>query len=84
MHALNGTHIQISVLIVSKLAAPIRNSVRAHLHTIPHLQKLPLAQSVTGDENFNVSVLIGADYFWDFIQDHIVRRPEPTAVQSKL
>jgi len=52
VHALNGTRIQISVLIVPKLAAPIRNSVRAHLHAIPHLQKLPLAHPVTGDENF--------------------------------
>ena len=84
VHDLNGTRIQISVLIVPKLAAPIRNSVRAHLHAIPHLQKLPLAHPVTGDENFNISVFIGADYYWDFVQDHVVRGPGPTAVQSKL
>ena len=84
VHALNGTRIQISVLIVPKLAAPIRNSVRAHLHAIPYLQQLPLAHPVTGDENFDISVLIGADHYWHFIQDHIVRGPGPTAVQSKL
>ena len=73
VHDLNGTHMQISVLIVPELAAPIGNSVRAHLHAIPHLQKLPLAHPVTGDENFHISVLIGADYYWDFVQDHVVR-----------
>ena len=84
VHALNGTRIQISVLIVPQLAAPIRNSVRTHLHAIPHLQNLPLAHPVTGDENFDISVLIGADYYWHFIQDHTVRGNGPTAVQSKL
>ena len=84
VHTLNGTRIEISVLIVPKLAAPIRNSVHAHINDIPHLQKFPLAHTVTGDENFNISVLIGADYYWDFVQDHVVWGPGPTAVQSKL
>ena len=80
-HDLYGTRMQISVLIVPKLAAPIRNSVHAHLHAVRHLKKLPLAHPVTGDENFNISVLIGADHSWD-LQDHVV--PGPTTVQSKL
>jgi len=46
VHALNTTHIQILVLIIPKLAAPIRNSVRAYLHEIPYLQQLPLAHPV--------------------------------------
>ena len=51
--------IQISVLIVPKLAAPIRNSVRTHIHTVPYLKSLSLAHAVTGDESFDISVLIG-------------------------
>jgi len=39
---------------------------------------------VTSDENFHISVLIGADYYWEFIQDHIVRGDGPTAIQSQL
>ena len=27
---------------------------------------------------------MGTDYFWNFIQDHVVQWPGPTAVQSKL
>ena len=84
VHTLNDNRIPISVLIIPKLAAPIRNSVRAHLRSIPYLQKLPLAHPVTGDENFEISVRIGADYYWKFVQDHIVRGDGPTAVKSQL
>ena len=51
VHALNNTDIQVSVLIVPKLAASIRNSVCVHLHAIPHLQNLPLAHMDYGSVN---------------------------------
>ena len=43
-----------------------------------------MAHPITSDENFHVSVLVGADYYWQFIQDHVVRGDGPTAVQSRL
>jgi len=43
-----------------------------------------LAHPVTSDENFRISILIGADFYWQFIQDRIVRGDGPTAVQSRL
>ena len=39
---------------------------------------------MTSDENFEISVLIGADFYWQFVQDCIVRGEGPTAVQSHL
>jgi len=84
VHTLSGSRIPISVLIVPKLAAPIRNSVRACLKDIPYLKDLPLAHPVTSDENFEISILIGADFYWQFVQDNIVRGDGPTAVQSHL
>ncbi|XP_065918800.1 uncharacterized protein [Dysidea avara] len=84
IQTLNKGHIPISVLIVPKLAAPIRNSIRAHLDKLPYLQELPQAHPVTSDENFHISILIGADYYWQFIQDRIVRGDGPTAVKSRL
>ena len=77
-------HIPISVLLVPKLAAPICNSIRAHLDKLPYLQELPLAHPVTSEENFHISILIGADYYWQFIQDRIMRGDGPTAVESRL
>jgi len=84
VYTLNGSRIPISVLIVPKLAAPIKNSVRACLKDIPYLKDLPLAHPVTSDENFEISILIGADFYWQFVQDNIVRGDGPTAVQSHL
>ena len=71
-------------MIVPKLAAPIHNSVRTHLDKLPYLQALPLAHPVTSDENFLISILIGADFYWQFIQDRIVCGEGPTAVESRL
>lgn len=38
VHTLNGTKILVTVLIVPKLAAPVRNSVRTHLNQLSYLQ----------------------------------------------
>ena len=84
VHTLSGSRIPISAVVVPKLAAPIRNSLHACLKEIPYLKDLPLAHPVTSDENFEISVLIGADYYWKFVQDCVVRGEGPTAVQSHL
>jgi len=84
IETVNKGHIPLSILIVPKLAAPICNSVRTHLDQLPHLKGLPLAHPVTNDENFHISILIGADFYWQFIQDRIVRGEELTAVESRL
>lgn len=84
VHTLNGTKILVTVLIVPKLAAPVRNSVRTHLNQLSYLQHLPLAHPVTNDENFDITILIGADFYWRFVQDNVVRGDGPTAVESRL
>ena len=45
---------------------------------------LPLAHLVTSDGKFEISVFIGADYYWQFVQDCIVPREGSTTVQSHL
>ena len=54
------------------------------LKDISYLKDIPLAHPVTSDKNFGISVLIGADFYWQFVQDHIVWGQGPTAVQSHL
>ena len=81
VETLKKANIPISVLIVPKLAVPIRNSVRTHLDKLPYLRGLPLAHPVTNDENFYIS---RADFYWQFIQDRIVRGDGPTGVESRL
>lgn len=33
---------------------------------------------------FELSILIGADYYWTFVEDQVIRGKGPTAVASKL
>ena len=35
-------------------------------------------------ENFEISLLIGVDHYWDIVEDRIIRGNGPTAMQSKL
>ena len=42
------------------------------------------ASSVTSERNFHISLLIGADHYWSFVQDDIVQGEGPTAQQSLL
>ena len=49
-----------------------------------YLRGLKLAHPTTSDESFEVSFLIGADYYWDLVEDHVIRGRGPTAVASKL
>ena len=51
--------------------------------TVLHLKGLQLAH-LTENENFEISVLIGADYYWSFVHDHVTRGDGPTVVQSRL
>ena len=51
---------------------------------MPHIQHLKLSQPVTSEQNFDISLLIGADYYWNFVPDGIVRGDGPTAQQSRL
>ena len=80
----SGELIPVSVLIVPSIAAPIQNTVCASLNTMPHLRGLKLANPVVDNEDFKISLLIGTDYYWTFVQDHIVRGNGPTAQESKL
>jgi len=57
--------------------------MRTSINTFTHLQGLKLAHSITNQENFQISVVIGADFYWTFVGDHIVRGEGPTAQQSK-
>ncbi len=49
-----------------------------------HIQGLKLAHPIRKEERFNISLLIGADFYLDFVMDNIIRGDGPTAVESKL
>ncbi|XP_065902524.1 uncharacterized protein [Dysidea avara] len=84
VETLSGEHITLSVLLVPMIAAPLQNTCHTQLLQMKHLNGLQLANPVTKDSMFEISLLIGADYYWQFVGDHIVRGEGPTAMQSKL
>jgi len=62
------------------------------LHTVDHqaitnlhyLEGLQLAHPISSAEQFTVTLLIGADQYWNIVEDHIIRGNGLTAVRSKL
>ena len=69
IHALSGDKIPISVLVVPRIAPPIQKSMHASLMHLPHIMGIKLAHPFTDDENFELSILIGADYYWTLVED---------------
>ena len=76
--------VKILALAVSKTAAPIQNFVNSDLHNLPNLQDLTLAHPISSTEKFEISLLIGVDFYWEIVENHIVWGRRPTAMQSKL
>ena len=84
IHTMYGERIPISELVVPRIASPIQNSIRMTLLHLPHIMGIKLAYQVTDDENFELSILIGADYYKTFVEDQVMKGKGPTAVASKL
>jgi hypothetical protein len=76
--------IPLRVLIVETIATPLPLQFTDNIRTIPHLRELPLAHPVTNHEKFEISLLVGADHYWDIVEDRVIRGNGPTAVQSKI
>ena len=72
--------IPINVLVIYQIAAPLQLRSRNHIQNIPHLQGVQLAHPVIRDESFEISLLIGADHYWD----EIICGDGTTAMRSKL
>ena len=83
VEAESGEKVPVKVLIVPNIAAPIHTN-RVAVNSYPYLKGLKLAHPVNSGNSFNVSLLIGADFYWSFVGDEIIRGDGPTAVSSKL
>ena len=56
-----GDEVPLSVLIVPKITTPLKNLMHSPVN-FPYLQGLTLAHPVTHTSNFEISLLIGAEY----------------------
>lgn len=79
----NGEETMIKALtfptICSKLSSKIETS------SYPHLQGLDLADDFEDPTNSTIDLLIGSDYYWEFITGNVIKgNSGPVAVKSKL
>ena len=82
-----GDTVTLSVLVVPKIATPLKipSLLYQSVQNFPYLQKLDLAHPITHTSaEFEITLLIGADFYWSIVQDQIIRGDGPTAVWSKL
>ena len=80
----NGQTIPIRVVIIPVIAVPQKNHVTTAIHDLPYLKGLNLVHPVTDDEQFTITLLIGADHYRDITEDKIIRGSGPTAAKSKI
>ncbi|WAR09514.1 hypothetical protein MAR_034590 [Mya arenaria] len=76
----DGGMIPIRVLIVPVIAKQINNRFRKSIMDMPYLRTLKLAHPITMDETFEISLLIGADFYWEIVGDKTIRG----AVSSRI
>ena len=77
----SGETLQLSVLVVPFIATPLQNTCHVSVANLPYLHDLQLALPFISEPEFKISLLVGADHYWDIVGDH---GNGPTAVASKL
>ena len=85
--SVDGMELYVNAYSVPTICSSLKNqAVELAVHKYPHLQGLKLADIPATSSEIEVDVLIGADYYWNFITG-TVRRGEsqgPVALKTKL
>ena len=84
LHGISGQVIPLTVLVAPTIAAPIHTVDRKVITNLLYLAGLQLAHPISSDEQFSITLLIGADQYWNIVEDHVIRGNGPTVVGSKL
>ena len=73
---------------VNDVCQPLANQeIRFAKENYPYLLDLELADFDSNNSSMNIDILIGADYYWQFIENHVIRSDNgtgPVAIASKL
>lgn len=69
----DGQVVPLSVLVVPRIATPLQNTTSISMTHLPHFQNLQLAHPLDAEQEFEISLLVGVDHYWDIVGDHIVR-----------
>ena len=83
-HSADGGEVLISVLVVPKIAAPLQNAIPLPGDQYPYLHGLQLVHPVGSANKFEITLLIGADFYWNIVQDKVICGNGPSTVESKI
>ncbi|XP_060594283.1 uncharacterized protein LOC132748688 [Ruditapes philippinarum] len=78
-----GDNLPLEVMIVPTIAVPLRH-IPQSVTSLPHLRKLKLAHPVINEDSFEISLLIGADQYWNIVGNETIRGDGPTALSSSI
>ena len=72
----------LSILVALTIATPLKiyNLVYQVVEQPPYLQGLDLAHSITQFSDFEITILIGADFYWQVVEDKIIHGNGPTTL----
>ena len=73
--------VKLDVLIVPTIAVPLQTGAQDRASKLPYLKGIKLVHPVTRDNEFDISLLIGADQYWSVAEDKVIRGNGPTAVK---
>ena len=76
--------VSVEAVVVPQISTKMTDFLTHDVRNLPHLKGLELAHPKLSLSEFTVSILIGADQFWNLVGDHIVKGNGPTAISSKL
>ena len=76
----------INAFVVETICSPISNqTIDFAKSSYFHLQNLPLADRGDGNDTMEIDILVGADYLWNFMLDHVVRGEQgPVATLTRF
>ena len=81
-----GTYVELQLLVVPLICEPLTGQpMTCARERYSHLNGLELADSGAINDAIEISMLIGADYYWEIVTGRICRgRSGPTAIETKL
>lgn len=75
----DGGEIPISILVILRISQPLHNLPFSYAKGLPYLKGIPLTHAVSDNQEFEISMLIGADSYWSVVQETVTPGPGPTA-----
>lgn len=65
--------IPIHALIVPNISVRMQTNMTRNVRNLPYLRSLKLAHPLNAHEQFEMSLVIGADFYWKIVEDKVIR-----------